>query len=73
MDTEDARKLPPAAQEEKRKLAIRLWKRGVQIKQVAETVGVSAQAVSGWIKRYKAGGFSALKSKRSYARNWCTA
>ena len=64
MDTEDARKLPPAAQEEKRKLAIRLWKRGVQIKQVAETVGVSAQAVSGWIKRYKAGGFSALKSKR---------
>ena len=64
MNTEDARKLPPAAQEEKRKLAIRLWKQGMQIKKVAETVGVSAQAVSGWIKRYKAGGLSALNSKR---------
>lgn len=64
MNTEDARKLPPSAQEEKRKLAIRLWKRGQLIKDVAETVGVSPQAVSGWIKRYKTGGLAALKARK---------
>ena len=64
MDTEDARKLPPSAQEEKRKLAIRLWKRGNLIKDVAETVGVSPQAVSGWIKKYKVGGLAALKARK---------
>ena len=61
---EDARKLPPSAQEEKRKLAIKLWKKNQLIKDVAETVGVSPQAVSGWIKRYKSGGMSALKAQR---------
>lgn len=64
MNTEDARKLSPSAQEEKRKLAIRLWKRGDLIKDVANTVGVSAQAVSGWVKRYRMEGPSALKAKR---------
>lgn len=64
MKTEDARKLPPSAQEEKRKMAIRLWKRGELIKDVAETVGVSPQAVSGWIKKYKLGGMAALKAKK---------
>ena len=64
---EDARKLPPSAQEEKRKIAIKLWNKGQQIKDVAHTVGVSPQAVSGWIKRYKSGGFSALAArKRGY-------
>lgn len=61
---EDARKLPPSAQEEKRKLAIKLWKKGHQIKDAAETVGVSSQAVSGWVKRYKAEGASALKARK---------
>ena len=53
MMKEDARELPPSAQEEKRKLAIKLWKKGNLIKEVAETVGVTANAVSGWIKSYK--------------------
>lgn len=64
MNTEDARKLPPSAQEEKRKLAIKLWKKGNLIKDVAETVGVSAKAVGGWIKRYKLEGPSSLKARR---------
>lgn len=64
MEKEDARKLPPAAQEEKRKLAIKLRKQGYLIKDVAETVGVSTVAVSGWIKRYKAHGVSALKAQK---------
>jgi hypothetical protein len=50
VNTEDACKLSPSAQEEKQKLAIRLWKRGDLIKGVANTDGVSTQAVSGWVK-----------------------
>lgn len=64
MKIEDARKLTPSAQEEKRKLAIRLWTKGHLIKDVAETVGVSAQAVSGWVNRYKKEGPSSLKAKK---------
>ena len=63
MMKEDARKLSPSAQEERRKLAIKLWKKGNLIKEVAETVGVSANAVSSWIKRYKSEGPGALKAK----------
>lgn len=68
MMKEDARKLPPSAQEEKRKLAIKLWKKGNLIKEVAETVGVSANAVSGWIKRYKSEGPAALKARKRGVR-----
>ena len=68
MMKEDARELPPSAQEEKRKLAIKLWKKGNLIKDVAETVGVSANAVSGWIKRYKVEGPAALKARKRGVR-----
>ena len=64
MKKEDARKLPPSAQEEKRKLAIKLRNKNYLIKDIAETLGVSPQAVSGWIKRYKEEGFSSLKAKK---------
>ena len=64
MEIRDARKLSPSVQEEKRRLAIRLWKRGNQIKSIACAVGVSAQAVSGWIKRYNAEGPAALKARK---------
>lgn len=47
---------------------IKLWKKGNQIKDVAETLGVSANAVSGWIKRYKAGGLAALKARKRGVR-----
>jgi transposase len=64
MNKEDARKLSPSAQEEKRKLAIRLWKKGQMQKDIAEIVGVSPQSVSAWIKRYKAEGASSLKGRK---------
>lgn len=64
MNREDARKLPPSAQEEKRKLAIKQWKKGERIKDVAEFAGVSSQAVSGWIKRYEAEGLAGLKARK---------
>jgi len=60
---QDARKLHPSAQAEKRKLAIKLWKKGYLIKEVADMVEVSSKAVSNWIKRYKAGGLSSLQPK----------
>lgn len=64
MENEDARKLPPSAQEEKRKLAIKLWKKGLSITATAEIAGVSLQAVRGWISRYKSGGWAGLKAKK---------
>ena len=64
MNTIDARKLPASAQEEKRKLAIKLWKKDKLIKDIAEIVEVTPKAVGGWIKRYQAGGMSALVSKK---------
>jgi transposase len=64
MRNEDARKLSPSAQEEKRRLAIKLWKTGKSQKEVAEIVGTTAQTMSGWVKRYRAEGSSALKSRR---------
>ena len=61
---EDARKLSPSAQEEKRKLAIKLWKKGLTQKEVAETVGTTPQTMSGWVKRYKNSGASALNARK---------
>lgn len=62
MKKEDSRKLPPAAQEEKRKTAIRLWKKGMVIQEVADSVGVHRRSVDNWIKRYREGGATSLKS-----------
>jgi len=64
MKIEDARTLAPSAQEEKRKLAIKLWKRHELIKDIAVILDVSAQAVSGWVNRYKREGASSLKSQK---------
>ena len=61
---EDTRKLSPSAQEEKRKLAIKLWQKGKTQKDIADLVGVAPQTVSGWVKRYKTEGFSSLKAQK---------
>jgi len=60
MDKEDARKLHPAAQEEKRKLAVRLSKRGLLNKDIAEQVSVHALTVGRWLAKYREGGMKAL-------------
>ncbi|MEX2963229.1 hypothetical protein [Microbulbifer sp. TYP-18] len=41
MNNEASRKLSPSAQEEKRKLAIKLWKQGMSQKKVAEIAGTT--------------------------------
>lgn len=64
MKTEDTRKLSPSAQEEKRKLSIKLWKKELPAKEIAEIVGASVKSVRNWINKYQTEGFSGLKAKR---------
>jgi transposase len=64
MKIEDARKLPPSAQEEKRKLAIKFWEQGQSQKFIAKIVGVAPETMNRWVKRYKLEGASSLKAKK---------
>ena len=50
---EDARTLPAAAQEEKRKQAVRLHKKGCNYREIGELVGVRDLTVGKWIRAYK--------------------
>ena len=61
---EDARTLVLSAQEEKRRLAIRLCGKDQPVKKIVEMTSVSAKAVSNWIKKYRPGGWPALKSRK---------
>ena len=63
MKNEDARKLPPSAQEEKRKLGIKLWKKGYSAINIAEMVGVSSRSINNWVNKYEKEGPTGLKSK----------
>jgi len=60
----DARSLPPAAQEEKRRIAIRLRQEKQTFAAIGEMLGVSAVAVQGWWKRYERGGLEALTAQK---------
>jgi len=53
---EDARKLSSQVQEEKRKQAIRLQKKGLRYKEIAELVGVHFETIGKWVRAYKANG-----------------
>ncbi|MEX2962953.1 helix-turn-helix domain-containing protein, partial [Microbulbifer sp. TYP-18] len=50
MNKIDARKIPASAQEEKRRTAIKLWKNGMRVIEVADTLDVSDKAVRNWIR-----------------------
>lgn len=63
MDKEDARTLSEQAQEEKRKQAIRLYKKGLKVSDIAEMVGVRRQTITIWIAKYEAEGLEGIKSK----------
>lgn len=66
---EDARALPAVVQEEKRKQAIRMWKKGRYTHQeVGEQVGVHYLTVGRWIRRYKSGGMKGLAASRTQGR-----
>ena len=64
MKKEDARSLPAAAQEEKRKQAVRLRKRGETYAAIAEVVGVHERTVIRWIRTWEKEGTAALKSRK---------
>lgn len=60
----DARTLPAAAQEEKRRLAIRLRKQKKTFAEIGQLLGVHWATVHGWWGRYQAGGAQALAARR---------
>lgn len=59
----DARQLSSAVQEEKRKQAIRLHKKGKRYKEIAELVEVHFETVGKWVRAHRASGMKALSSK----------
>ena len=63
MDKDDARKLSPAEQHERRRQVIRAYKRGQTRAQIAAQVGLSHPTVTRVIKRYEAGGMAALSPR----------
>jgi len=64
MPQRDARTLPPAAQEEKRRTAIRLRQADHTFAEIGTMLGVHWATVHGWWQRYEAGGLEALTARR---------
>ena len=60
MDTEDARRISPAEQHERRRQVIRAYRRKVNKRQIAREVGLSYSATCKVIDRFNAGGLAAL-------------
>ena len=60
MTPEDARRLSPAEQHERRRQVIRAYQRKLTKRQIARDVGLSYSATCKIIDRYNAGGMAAL-------------
>ncbi len=60
MEKVDARTLTKETQEQLRKQAIRLRKKGKSYKEIGEVIGVNDNTVWKWWKKYQAGGAKAL-------------
>ena len=60
MDNEDARRLSPAEQHERRRQVIRAYKRNLSKRQISRDVGLSYSATCKIIDRYEAEGMAAL-------------
>ena len=58
----DTRKLSSEVQEEKRKQAIRLHKKGKRYKEIADLVEVHFETIGKWVRAYRAAGMKALSS-----------
>jgi transposase len=64
MKTKDTRSLSPSAQEALRMRAVSAaFKAGSQ-KEVCQFFGISRQSLNTWLKKYRAGGWKALKAKK---------
>ncbi|CAA6814747.1 MAG: Unknown protein [uncultured Campylobacterales bacterium] len=57
----DARKISTEAQQEKRNLAIKLRKKGMTCKEVANIVEINHTTISRWYARYKRDGDKSIK------------
>lgn len=65
MENRDARSLPSAAQEEKRRIAVHAVQTlGMSNAQAAGLVGVTSQAVRNWLKAHAQGGAAALAARK---------
>ena len=64
MDKIDARKLPPAAQEEKRRQAVALRKKGLPLKEIGELLQVHPNTVCRWVRTYEREGATAIRSRQ---------
>ena len=64
MNTQDTRKLPPAAQEELRVRVVRAVQQGMAQSTAAKTFAVSRQSIHTWLTKVDRDGATALKSKR---------
>jgi transposase len=62
MEREDARKLSPEAQLERRRQAVRAYKRGVNRRQIARDLGLSYSSVRMIVDRYKKDGLRGIES-----------
>ena len=60
MEREDARKLSPAAQQERRNQVVRAYKRGVNRRQISRDLGLSYSAVRMIVNRYKQDGMKGI-------------
>jgi len=66
---EDARKLPPEAQYERRRQVIRAWKRSPNKARISREIGLSYSAVDKIIRRYEAEGQSGIAPKKRGRRS----
>lgn len=73
MEKQDTRSLSGEAQETLRIRAVKAILSGRTQVEVAELFGVSRQAISKWLKDYRAGGFKSLKTRRQGRRKGCRA
>lgn len=64
MDTEDARRLSPGEQYERRCQVIRAYKRNLNKRQIARYVGLSYSATCKVIERFEAGGMASLAPRQ---------
>lgn len=64
MNIQDARSLPPVAQEDLRRKAVKAILEDMKQVEVAKLLCVSRQAVGKWVKAYRENGTKALKAKR---------
>ena len=64
MKIQDARSLPPVAQEDLRQKVLGAVLNGRKQVEMAELFGVTRQAVGKWVKKYREGGKRALRAKK---------